>query len=133
MINRWRTAHLPDPTEVLLARLLVDRAVTAIADERTHQLRAFDAEKIRNLETAVATNCDIGAAVGIIMSALHTTKQPAFDLLRVSAQTSNRKLRDVANDIICSADIAVIHEIACTAVWRREHRAALPRQHRRRI
>lgn len=63
-------------------------------------------ERIENLEKALLTNRDIGVAVGILMTRHLASKQQAFDLLRVASQDLQRKLADVAQDVIESGDLA---------------------------
>ena len=62
--------------------------------------RLHQRERIENLTRALASNRNIGTAVGIVM-AMHKLTQPqAFDLLRVASQHSHRKLADVAADVV---------------------------------
>jgi ANTAR domain len=49
---------------------------------------------------AQQSNRTIGVAVGIVMTRLLVTREQAFDLLRIASQNGNRKLRDVAQDVI---------------------------------
>ncbi|MGX7677500.1 ANTAR domain-containing protein [Jatrophihabitans sp. DSM 45814] len=62
--------------------------------------KAAAQDQTANLQEALATNRDIGVAIGIVMKGLLIPKDQAFDLLRVVSQRSNRKLRDVALDVI---------------------------------
>jgi len=57
-------------------------------------------QRAENLERALASNRTIGAAMGIIMAHRHVTSDQAFALLRETSQHVNRKLRDVAEDVI---------------------------------
>jgi hypothetical protein len=59
------------------------------------------------LSTALQSNRDIGAAIGILMSRLLLTREQAFDLMRVASQRSNRKLRDIANDVLDSGTLEI--------------------------
>jgi len=56
--------------------------------------------QVQQLEAALLSNRRIGVAMGIIMARTHMTVDEAFDELRVASQNSNRKLRDVAEDVI---------------------------------
>jgi len=42
----------------------------------------------------------IGTAIGILMAVRGITEPEAFDLLRVVSQHTNRKLRDIAEDVV---------------------------------
>lgn len=61
---------------------------------------ALRLERIENLERALATNRDIGVAMGILMTRHLVTKQQAFDLLRVASQHTHRKLGQLALEVI---------------------------------
>ena len=48
----------------------------------------------------MATNREIGAAVGILMATHNITQDQAFELLSNASQRLNRKLRDIASGIV---------------------------------
>ncbi len=56
--------------------------------------------QVVNLEIALASNRDIGTAIGILMNSQLVTQDEAFTMLRVTSQHTHRKLREVANDVI---------------------------------
>ena len=60
-----------------------------------------------NLGKALRSNRDIGVAIGILMQRHHFTRDEAFDVLRVASQNSNRKLADVAGDIVETGMLAI--------------------------
>lgn len=70
----------------------------------THAAQAVAAARLRNqvdnLERALASNRDIGTAIGVLMAQHKITRTQAFDLLRIASQNTNRKLREVAQDVI---------------------------------
>ncbi|HJQ00338.1 MAG TPA: ATP-binding protein [Jatrophihabitans sp.] len=84
-----------------------------LARVRTHhelaQLREValgEAEtKVVNLQKALASNRQIGTALGIVMSRHMVTAEHAFDMLRTASQTNHRKLRDIAEDVILTGQI----------------------------
>jgi GAF domain-containing protein len=69
----------------------------------THAALAFAAaqrlDTLLHLEVALASNRNIGIAIGIIMASELVTDEQAFDLLRIKSQSTHRKLRDVASDV----------------------------------
>jgi GAF domain-containing protein len=65
---------------------------------RTHQLT-------EHLQAALETRDAIGQAKGILMARNAITSDAAFDLLREASQRSNRKLRDVADDVILTGEL----------------------------
>jgi len=52
------------------------------------------------LEQALASRTEIDQAIGILMAQQHCTADQAFNLLRSHSQTNNRKIRDIAADLI---------------------------------
>lgn len=63
-------------------------------------VRAREHDKVLNLEKALDSSRTIGAACGILMSQHHLTEEQAFAVLKTYSQNSNRKLRDVADDVV---------------------------------
>ena len=63
------------------------------------RVQALMAE-VDQLRTAIDSNRRIGMAMGILMNQLHMDDEQAFDALRRTSQNTNRKLRDVAEDVI---------------------------------
>jgi hypothetical protein len=58
------------------------------------------AEEVAQLRDALVSNRRIGMAMGILMRDRNVDEHEAFDALRRISQNSNRKLRDVAEDVI---------------------------------
>lgn len=57
-------------------------------------------KKIAHLESALASNRRISMAIGILMATRKITEEQAFDLLSRASQSSNRKVRDVADEVV---------------------------------
>ena len=62
-------------------------------------VEALTAE-VNQLRIARDSNRRIGMAMGIVMNQRHVTDEQAFDILRRTSQNTNRKLRDIAEDVI---------------------------------
>jgi len=62
----------------------------------------------QQLEQALITNRQIGEAMGILMATHHVTDSQAFDLLRIASQNTNRKLRDIAADVVTTGTLNVV-------------------------
>lgn len=77
----------------------VDTAAVFAAHARVLLMHAAVTDQRDNLSTALTTSRQIGAAVGILMSLHRITEDAAFALLRDVSQHTNRKLRDVADDV----------------------------------
>lgn len=88
-----RSPHAFDEHDVITGLLLAAHAAGAVT-------ATIDRERVLNLERALQTNRDIGTAVGIIMGLHKVTRERAFDLLRAASQNRNRKLRDIAAEVI---------------------------------
>ena len=56
--------------------------------------------QVANLLTAVETNREIGAAIGVLMARRGIGYDEAFELLRDASQQANRKLRLVASEVL---------------------------------
>jgi transcriptional regulator with GAF, ATPase, and Fis domain len=66
---------------------------------------ARDQELTEHLNTALTTSRRIGAAIGILMVTRQTTEEKAFELLRESSQRRQRKLREVADDVVFTGSL----------------------------
>jgi hypothetical protein len=68
--------------------------------------RSLAAEQTaESLREAIATRDVIGQAKGILMERHHITEDAAFDILRVTSQRLNRKLRDVAAELTFAGEL----------------------------
>jgi hypothetical protein len=63
------------------------------------------AEQAQKLEVALASSRDIGAAQGILMERYKVTREEAFGLLATVSQRTNRKLRDVAVQLVDTGEV----------------------------
>jgi GAF domain-containing protein len=93
-------ARLPGAFSVLdraQAAILASLASLALSVAHSHEAeeRRFD-----NLNLALSTREVIGQAQGILMERERITPDQAFGILRRASQHLNRKLRDVAQDLV---------------------------------
>ncbi len=114
LLTGWGDGRVASDYHAALARLIVNQAVAVV-----FQARAADAARRAethnaHLRKALGTNREIGIALGIIMTTLHTTLEPAFELMRMTSQSSNRKIRDIADDIVHDGGIGSISEFVNT-------------------
>lgn len=63
------------------------------------------AEHAQKMEAALASSRDIGAAQGILMERYKITREEAFGLLSTVSQRTNRKLRDVALQMVETGEV----------------------------
>ena len=82
--------------------------------QRRDDLHARELEMIRE---ALETRDIIGQAKGVIMAALSCSPDEAFNLLRQQSQHENRKLVDVAIDIVKRACEEPLRAISNNAGW----------------
>lgn len=88
-----------DRTEETTASLLAQQAATVLANA----VAFADATSLNHqLLDALATRDLIGQAKGILMAREGCDARAAFDMLRRASQRTNRKLRDVAADLVAS-------------------------------
>ena len=68
---------------------------------------ALSRQKLVDMEKALRTNREIGTAVGVLMGLHSITSEQAFDLLRLASQDSNRKLVDIANEVVRTGELGL--------------------------
>jgi GAF domain-containing protein len=91
LYSRERDAF--DDEAEAIGTILAAHAALALA-------RAREREQITGLEQAVASNRSIGMAIGILMAIRRIGQDEAFDLLRRVSQRTNRKLREIADEVV---------------------------------
>jgi ANTAR domain len=95
----WRS-RIRGVSETPILELLIDRAMRTVAWQRSEDRALTAAAKADHLRIALHSSRQIGAAIGIVMSAHKLTDEGAFQLLRAASQHTHRKLRDIADDVI---------------------------------
>jgi GAF domain-containing protein len=87
-----------DDDTVPVGTILAAHAALAFA-------RARDREQISGLEQALASNRTIAMAIGILMATHRIKEGEAFDRLRVASQRSNRRLREIADEVVRTGEL----------------------------
>jgi GAF domain-containing protein len=96
-LNLYTRAALPEPRDDEFAHILAGHAAVAVA--HSPDLGGF--ERLDDeLRVALYIRDRIGEAKGILMARGGVTSEAAFDMLRRASQRSNRKLRDIAQELI---------------------------------
>ena len=90
----------PDHSHPFIARLLVDRAIANVEQARLAEIAVRHKAEADNLAIALSTNRDIGVAVGIVMANHALNRDEAFALLSRASQSSNRKLHEIALEVV---------------------------------
>lgn len=62
-------------------------------------------EEVDHLKRALVTNRRIGMAIGVLMGVHRITEGEAWARLVGTSRNSNRKLRDVAEDVVSAGDL----------------------------
>jgi len=57
-------------------------------------------DRARNLQRALESNREIGMAIGVLMNQHRLSRAQAFDVLRAASQDSNRKLAEIAIEVV---------------------------------
>jgi transcriptional regulator with GAF, ATPase, and Fis domain len=64
-------------------------------------------ERVGNLEVALASNREVGVAMGVLMNQHKITREQAFDLLRIASQHGHRKLVEIATEVADTGTLAL--------------------------
>jgi hypothetical protein len=116
--HQFRTTTAPDSEQLNGS---AKRAIPCLRTDETSQLEhcqrelACVQEQVENLKIALLSSRRIGAAIGILMSQFKITDEQAFELLRDESQHRNRKLRDIAENVVLTGTI----ELTATSRVRR--------------
>jgi DNA-binding response OmpR family regulator len=89
-----------EPVE-LLARLAVHHELAALRNFALDEAENRSA----NLERALRSNRQIGAAIGILMTLHKLTSEAAFAMLREASNNRNRSLRDLADQVVLTGSL----------------------------
>jgi GAF domain-containing protein len=88
--------------EMQLAAMLAEQAAFALGNIRLYESSSRLAEQLRE---ALATRGLIEQAKGILMAKERCDEDEAFDILRRASQRTNRKLRDIARQVVDGARV----------------------------
>lgn len=92
------------------------------------QAETMPCEKCAQLEEALESRTTIGTAIGLLMERERIDQDEAFGMLRTASQHTNRKLRDIAADLVSSAGaVAKAHqEMSSPLETARPHLKSVP-------
>ncbi len=91
----------PFSSQELLARVRVHHQLNHLREDAVGQAHG----RIDQLRTALDSNRVIGTAIGMLISAHRLNSSAAFGVLVRCSQRTNRKLRDVAADVVASGSL----------------------------
>jgi hypothetical protein len=81
-----------DETAQTIGMILATHGALAVAGSLAR-------ERAEQLQLALASNREIGIAVGVLMTLNKLTRDQAFDVMRMASQRSHRKLAEIAAEI----------------------------------
>jgi hypothetical protein len=87
-----------DTESLVVGTLLATHGALAIAASAAR-------ERADQLQRALTTNREIAMAMGILIERYKLTPDQSFDLLRVASQNTNRKLVDIAVDLVETGEL----------------------------
>jgi GAF domain-containing protein len=94
-----RDANPLDDDAVQLLQVFAGYAATALAN---HALYASSVAVSAHLQTAMQSRAVIEQAKGMLMARLHCSAEDAFAHLATQSQHANRKLRDIAAEVVAN-------------------------------
>lgn len=68
---------------------------------------ALTQQRAQNLEAALRSNREIGTAIGVLMAQHKLTRDQAHELLRVASQDGNRKLAEIATEVVETGQLSL--------------------------
>ena len=89
-----------EPEQLELGRLFAAQAAIVLANAQAYWSARAKSEQ---LEQALQSRAEIEQAKGIIMATTRCTPDEAFDLLVRQSQQQNRKLREIAGEVVANA------------------------------
>lgn len=92
----------------------------------TALIAASARERAQNLQRALTSNRRIGMAMGVLMASHKLTEEDAFTLLRIASQNSNRKLLDIADEVVATGVLEVPGSAGSTSRRPDRNRTANP-------
>lgn len=105
LVFRWRS---PSGTadRVMAVESMCRHAAALVLHARQAEALRTTSLQVENLKLALTSNRIIGAAVGVLMTTHKMTYDQAFERLRVTSQQANRKIVDLARDVLYTGELA---------------------------
>ena len=100
--------HEPTESDAMVARLLVDRALAIVGQQRLAESATQAEARAAKLAIELITSRAEGEATGILMAKHRVTSHEALQLLRQLSRTSRHSLDRVAADVIRAAGLDAI-------------------------
>jgi len=91
----------PFSSQELLARVRANHELHELRESAVDQAE----DKAASIRTALDSNRVIGTAIGIVMAGYRLTAAQGFQLLAKASQHSNRKLREIAAEVVDSGKL----------------------------
>jgi DNA-binding response OmpR family regulator len=102
----------PFSSAELLARVRVHHELNQLREDAVGEAQT----RVAQLRAALDSNRAIGTAVGMLISTLNLSAAEAFQVLVRASQNTNRKLRDLAGDVISAKSLPFPAEVVVDLV-----------------
>ncbi|GAA3629792.1 hypothetical protein GCM10022236_35240 [Microlunatus ginsengisoli] len=73
-----------------------------------HREGVLQDDQVEQLQAALRSSRVIGAAIGIVMSTRVVTQEEAFTVLQQASSRTNRKLREIAEELVMTGDTGAL-------------------------
>jgi hypothetical protein len=103
-VHAWKERE-PSHDDAIIARLLVEHALSIVEQERLTRSAARSDERAADLAIGLITSRTVGEAIGLLMASGQATRGDAVALLRRISRASRRELHEVAADLVRSGGL----------------------------
>lgn len=101
---RWHAAP-PSPERLLVVELMCRQAAALVLHARHRAALREQETGIYHLRRALTSNRTIAAAAGVLMATRKCTYEQAFELLLATSQRTNRKIIDLADEVLLTGQL----------------------------
>jgi ANTAR domain len=98
-VHAW-TGREPGRDGAIIARLLVEHALSIVEQERLARSAARADERAADLAIGLISSRTVGEAIGLLMAGGKATREDAAGVLRQMSRASRRELHEVAADVV---------------------------------
>jgi hypothetical protein len=111
-VNRGDIQALQLRADMSEAQAVIDRDMIA----ELQRDGIISQQHAAQMEEALKSSRTVGAAIGLIMGTRQVSDAAAFEILKAASQNSNRKLRDLAAELVASSGAIQAPEVSVVGV-----------------
>jgi len=112
-VHAW-TGREPGLDDAIIARLLVEHALSIVEQERLARSAARTDERAADLAMGLINSRTVGEAIGLLMAGGQTTREDAAGVLRQMSRARRRELHEVAADVVRSGGRQRLRDIGAS-------------------